>query len=246
VMTSYLHRRGYLHEGITVMGTALTAAMRLDDALGQAMALRRLGNVYANTGDHDLARAHLQRCLLLYQRLGDHHGEALAQQCLAVLAEAQGRYADGLAHSERALRLFRAAGHEAAEAEVLNCVGWFLALLGDYQRARAFCEKSLALIAKLDGCPFEHLAWDSLGYVELHLGNVARAAGHFEVALRLCRDHGDRYFEAEILIHIGDTRHAIGELPQARQAWQQALAIYDNIQHPDASKVRAKLTSTNS
>jgi hypothetical protein len=33
-------------------------------------------------------------------------------------------------------------------------------------------------------------------------------------------------------------------VPRARQAWQQALAIYDDIHHPRASDVRARLTST--
>jgi hypothetical protein len=36
---------------------------------------------------------------------------------------------------------------------------------------------------------------------------------------------------------------AAGDLPQARQAWQQALAIFEDLQHPDAEKVRAKLDS---
>jgi hypothetical protein len=50
--------------------------------------------------------------------------------------------------------------------------------------------------------------------------------------------------QAEILTHLGEARHAADELPQAQQAWQQALAIYDDIQHPSADKVRAKLAST--
>ena len=52
-----------------------------------------------------------------------------------------------------------------------------------------------------------------------------------------------RYDEAPILIHIGDARRATGRLPAARQAWQQALAIYDDSHHPDADEVRAKLSS---
>jgi hypothetical protein len=56
---------------------------------------------------------------------------------------------------------------------------------------------------------------------------------------------GDRYEEAETLIHLGDTRHAAGELALARDTWQQALAIFEDIQHPDAGQVRAKLASTN-
>jgi hypothetical protein len=30
-------------------------------------------------------------------------------------------------------------------------------------------------------------------------------------------------------------------LPRARQAWQQALAIFEDIRHPEADQVRAKL-----
>jgi tetratricopeptide (TPR) repeat protein len=244
VMRAYLAMQGYLHEAVTVMGSAAAAATRLDDPLGQAVSLRALGNACVHIGDHDQARAHLERCLPLYQRLGDRRGEAWAQQNLSVLAEAEGRYADALGHDEKALRLFQAIGHETGEAEMLNGVGWCHALLGDYQRARGFCEQSLALITKLGGGDFEYRVWDTLGYTEFHLGDFARAAAHFEFALGQCRDYGDRFGEAVILTHVGDARQAVGELPQARQAWQQALTIYKDLEHADADKVRAKLAST--
>jgi tetratricopeptide (TPR) repeat protein len=89
--------------------------------------------------------------------------------------------------------------------------------------ARAFCEQSLALITKLGGGEFEYRVWDTFGYTEFHLGDFARAAAHFEFALGLCRDYGDRFGEAVILAHVGDARHAAGELPQARQAWQGVI-----------------------
>jgi len=243
-MRDYLYKRGYLRERVTVMGSALAAATRLDDALGQAMSRRGLGSACASTGDLDQARVHLEQCLPLYQRLGDRMGEAWTQENLAVVAEHQERYADGLGHSERALRLFRAIGHGAAEAEMLGNVAWFHALLGDYERARALCEQTLALIATLGRCDFEGPVWDTLGYVELCLGAFARSITHFESALALSRDHGDRHTEAGVLTHIGDAHHLAGELPRARQAWRQALAIYEGIRPADADKVRAKLAST--
>jgi tetratricopeptide (TPR) repeat protein len=242
-MSIYLYKRGYSRERVTILGTALTAATRLDDALGQAVSLRGLGSACASTGDYDQAGAYLERCLALYQRLGDRMGEAWTRQNLALLAERQGRYADGLGHSERTLCLYQDTGHEAGQAEALNCVGWFHALLGDYQQARGFCERSLALTARLGSRDFEYHAWDTLGYVELRLGNLARAAAHFEFALGLCRDYGDRCDEAQILTHAGEAHHAAGQLPQARQAWQQALAIYDTASHPSAGKVRTQLAS---
>jgi tetratricopeptide (TPR) repeat protein len=169
-------------------------------------------------------------------------GEGWAHRSLSVLAGVQGRYADALSHTEQGLCLFQAIGDEVLEAEMLNGVAWSHALAGDYQQARAFCEQSLVLIAKLGGCHFEGDVWDTLGYIEFHLGDFARAADHFDLALALCRD-GDRSSRAWILTHAGDARHAVGELPQARRAWQQALAILDDLQHPSAGQVRAKLAS---
>jgi DNA-binding SARP family transcriptional activator/tetratricopeptide (TPR) repeat protein len=245
-MTDYLFRRGYPREGIAVLAGAVAAATRLDDTLGQAVSLRSLGNAFARTGNNDQARAHLERCLPLFERLGDLRGEAGAQASLAKVAEIQGRFADALAHDEQALRLCRAIGHELGEATILTGVAWYHAVLGDYQQARSFCEQSLTLIAKLDAHDFEHTVWDTLGYIEQHLGDFAQAAAHFEYALGLCRKYGNRYDEVEILIHIGDVRLAGGELPGARQAWQQALGICEDIDHHDAAKIRAKLASTGS
>ena len=44
-----------------------------------------------------------------------------------------------------------------------------------------------------------------------------------------------------ILTHLGDTHHAAGDPDAARDAWQQALTILDDLDHPDAAQVRAKL-----
>jgi tetratricopeptide (TPR) repeat protein len=243
-MAGYLYRRGYQHERVTTLGSAVAAATRLDDIFGQATSLRALGSACIGAGDYDQARTHLERCLALYQRLGDRGGEAWTQVGFSRLAEVQGRYADALGHGERALRLYQAIGDQAGEALVLSSIAWAHALLGDHVRARAFGEQSLALIATLGDCDFECHAWATLGYTELHLGDPSRATAHFEAALSLCREYGDRYSEAEILTLAGDARHAVGEPRQARQAWREALAIYDNIQHPGADNVRAKLAST--
>jgi tetratricopeptide (TPR) repeat protein len=243
-LAEYFRRRGYPYEQVTVMTSALAAATRLGDALGQAMSLRRLGLARYSTGDYDQARAHLELCLRLYRRLGDRKGEAATLQNLAYVADAQGRYAESLGHHELARGLFQAIGGGLGEAETLGNAGWCHAILGDYQLARECCDQALALAAKLGGGNFEHAIWDTLGYIEHHLGNFAVAAAHFESALALSRDNSDALIEASILIHLGDARYAVGELPQARQAWQHALAIYDDIQHPNAGNVRTKIAST--
>lgn len=57
---------------------------------------------------------------------------------------------------------------------------------------------------------------------------------HCRQAHDLYRDLGDRYYEAFIRTHLGDT-------DGARVAWQHALAILTDIDDPDADTVRTKL-----
>jgi tetratricopeptide (TPR) repeat protein/transcriptional regulator with XRE-family HTH domain len=244
-MGAFLQPRGHWQEWAATQRTALAAATRLGDTAAQAMCSRLLAIACTDLGDHDQARAHLASSLALYQRLGDRVGEAKIQQSLFVLAEGQGRYADALGHAEQALRLYQAIGDKANEAAALNAVGWTHGLLGDYQQARAFCRQALTLNTEICHPRLEGEIRDSLGYAEHHLGHPAEAAACYQHALSLHREAGDRFHEANTLTHLGDTRHAAGELAQAREAWRQALAILEDLQHPDAGQVRAKLASTN-
>jgi tetratricopeptide (TPR) repeat protein len=177
--------------------------------------------------------------------LGAVAGEAKIQQHLGSLAERQGRSADALGHAEQALRLYQAIGDKPNEAAALNAAGWCHGLLGDYQQARAFCRQAVTLSAEIGYRRLAGNAWDSVGYAEHHLGNLAEATACYQRAVSLFRESGDRFDEADALTHLGDTRHAVGELAQAREAWQQALAILQDLQHPDAGQVRAKLARTN-
>jgi tetratricopeptide (TPR) repeat protein/transcriptional regulator with XRE-family HTH domain len=242
-MTSFLQIRGRWPDLAATHRTALAAATRLGDTAAQALSGRLLAQASAELGDHEQARGHFASSLALYQRLGDRRGEAKIQHSLGFAAEHQGRYADALKHGEQALRLYQAIGYQTGEAEALNNVGWYHALLGDYEQARAYCRRVLALCTDAGYRKLEGNAWDTLGYAEHHLGNLAEAAACYERALSLKREVGDRFAEVETLTHLGDTRHAVGEPARARQAWRQALAILEDIQHPDADQVRAKLAA---
>jgi DNA-binding SARP family transcriptional activator len=243
-MEPFLRARGHDQEGAATQRTALAAATRLGDAAAQAISGRLLANACTNLGDYDQALGHFASSLTLYQRLGNRFGEAKMQMSLGFLAERQGRYADALGHAEQELRLYQAIGDKTSEAGALNNVGWCHSLLGDYQQARVFCRRALALSTEIGHRSDEGVVWDSLGYAEHHLGNLAEAADCYLRALSLHRESGDRFNEAGALTRLGDNRHAAGELAQAREAWQQALAILDDVHHPDAGQVRAKLAST--
>jgi DNA-binding SARP family transcriptional activator/tetratricopeptide (TPR) repeat protein len=241
-MSPFLQIRGHWQEWAATQRTALAAATRLGDIAAQALSGRLLANACSNLGDHDQARGHYASSLMLCRQLGNRLGQAKIHQSLTVLEHGQGRYSDALGHGEQALRLYQASGDKANEAQALNNVGWCHAFLGDYQQARVFCRQAITLSAETGNRWAEGNAWDSTGYAEHHVGNFAEAAACYQRALDLLRESGARFDEAFTLTHLGDARHAAGELVQARDAWQQALAVLEDLQHPDADQVRARLT----
>jgi tetratricopeptide (TPR) repeat protein len=243
-MTNFLDRRGHWHELAAIQRTALAAATRLGDKAGQATARRLLAGAYTRLADYEEARIHSMASLEIYQESGDQAGQAYAHLALSLIAEEQERYADALSHDEQALRLFQALDHKAGQAAALNAVGWDHTLLGHYEQARVISQQALALSREAGERVAEARAWDSLGYAEHHLRRHAQAVNCYRHALRLARELGDRHLEAETLTHIGDTHQATGQLEEARQALQQALAILDDLHHPDADQVRSRLLTT--
>jgi DNA-binding SARP family transcriptional activator len=240
-IAEFLDRRGYWPEWAVLQRTALAAAERLNDEVGQATAHRLVAHICSRFGDYEQSRVHLTESLRLYRRLGDHAGQARVHQNLSFACERQGRYADVLAHAEQALELYEAAGNQAGRADALNDVGWGHAMLGDYQRARTFCQQALAANRELGNRGGEAAAWDSVGYAEHQLGRLAEATACYRNSLRLFRQLGDRFYEAEVLGRLGDVRDAAGDQAEARQAWEQALNILADLNHPSAGPIRAKL-----
>jgi tetratricopeptide (TPR) repeat protein len=241
-MEPFLQHRGHYQEWAATQRTALAAATRAGHVAGQAVSSCLLASAYDDLQDYDQALGYYASSLRLYQRLGNRFGQANVHQNLGLVAEHQGRYADAFSHAKQALRLYEAISHKGGEAIGLNYVGWCHGLLGDYRQAHAYCRRSLAICAEAGYRRSEGHAWDSLGYTEHHLGNLAEAVNCYKRALAIARELGDRWVEADTLTHLGDTRHAADDLPKAREAWLQALAILKDIQHPDAAKVRAKLS----
>jgi DNA-binding SARP family transcriptional activator len=239
----FLDLLGHWDDWIAAEQIALAATERLGDRAAQAFAHWQFGYARARLGDHGDAHAHLEQALSIYTELGDRAGAADAHTALGVTLEEQGRDADALGHTRQALELFAAAGDRAGQALALNGIGWLHIKLGDYRQALTSCGQALELFQELGYPRLEADIWDSLGYAHHHLGDHAESAACYQRALALYREIGDRYARAVTLDHFGDTCHAAGRPDEARAAWEEALAILDDLRHPDAGQVRAKLAS---
>lgn len=241
VAEHFFFRRGHWLGLAEVLRAAVDAVERVDDLVGQAYARRSLGRASARLGSYAEATAHLIRALDLFRLLGDRTAEAHIHLDLGGSLELQGRYREALTHAEQARDLFRSAGDSMGQAGAQNNIGWYQIRLGNYEPAIAECQRALTGFRRSGFRRGEGSALDSLGYAHHQLGDYVQAIAHGQEALRIFRTLGDRYDEAEILTHLGDALQASGDHQAACNAWHQALAILDDLQHPDAAQVRAKL-----
>jgi tetratricopeptide (TPR) repeat protein len=185
-------------------------------------------------------------------RRADRPGQARAYRSLARAHLMMGQYEQARAdfqaaldHSRRALERFPESDpdHHSSRAAALNAVGWYAARLGDHRQALDHCRRALALAQQIGYRHVQAAVWDSLGYTHRRLGDQQEAIACYRHALRLYREEGDRYNEADVLTHLADTRDATGDPGPARDAWRAAVAILDELGHPDADRVRRRLTS---
>ena len=74
-----------------------------------------------------------------------------------------------------------------------------------------------------------------------NLGETQRAIQFYEQALVLHRKIGDRRGEGNVLWNMSLALDQLGERGQAIQHAEQALTIFEQIEDPNAAKVRAQL-----
>jgi DNA-binding SARP family transcriptional activator/transcriptional regulator with XRE-family HTH domain len=240
-LVPFLRRQGHWCDWATTQTVALDAARRLGDPARQAHAHRAIGLAYSSLGRDDDAIAQFRAALDILAKLGNPTAEGNIHLAYGAVFERRGDYGRALEHARRAIELFQISGHRAGLARALNNAGWCRANLGNHRMALGFCRRALALLREIDDRMGEADTLASLGYVHGRLGDCQRAVDSYQAALTIFRQNGERHHEADTLGHLGDVRLAAGEPDAARDAWRQALTILDELGHPDAEQVRAKL-----
>ena len=240
-LASYLHRQGHWHDQIDTQYAALEATRRLGDRANEAYTHRVLGRVYTRMARYQDAHSHLRHALTLFEQIGDQLGQAHTLRGLAWLSEREQRFAEAIEHARQALSVFQRIGHRPGQALALNTIGWLNVQQGDYHQALADCHEALNLDRELGDQAGEANALESLGYAYHRLGRQSDAIASYQRALPLLRESGARYFVGDTLDHLGDAHEADGDHRAARKAWDEALAIMEDLQHPDAARIRAKI-----
>jgi len=242
MLANYLDMCGYWSDWEMTQRIGLAAAQRLRDQAGQAYVNRSLGCAYSRLGSSEEARVHLHQAAILFERLGDQAAKARCLLNVAHTFERQHRYLEALGYAEQVLDLERAAGDRLGLAAALNAIGWCRIQLGDYEAAVAPCQEALRISRMLGDLRREASTLDSLGHAYQRLGDHAKAITCCVRAADVSRRVGDRFAESEALTHLGDAQNAVGRPEHARDSWQQALVLLDELRDPAADEIRLKLS----
>ncbi|MER7442569.1 AfsR/SARP family transcriptional regulator [Micromonospora avicenniae] len=244
ILTTFFHRCGLWHTMAATQQTVVTAASRITDSAGRAHLHRSLAVAIAALGRDDDAQAHLEFALDQFRELGDANSEADTHMGLVWVHGRLGQPELGLYHAEQALALWRKTGQLSGQANALNNIGWWHAHLGHYEQALAYCGEALTLHREIgDDRHGEAVTLDSLGFIHHHLGQHDRAVALYEQALERYREVSSRYYESRTLTRLGELHLAAGDPPLAGRTWRQALAILDELTHPDADQLRDRLAA---
>lgn len=242
-LATFLLWRGHWHHQISVQEAALRAAHRLGDQPGAADIHRRLLYAHMMLGRREQAHGHSVAALDLYAAVGDNTGSARTHLGLMWFFEQQGEYHDALRHARQALEFAERSGNRGVLAVAYNGVGWTHSLVGEHETAIAYCERALPILEELGERATMADVWDSLGHAYHQLGRHPEAIGYYQRAADQSREMGDRRHEAAHLARLGDVHSSAGDQVAARQSWGAALAIFDDIDHPEAGSTRSKLAA---
>lgn len=220
---------------------ALAAARECGDLAGQAWCHHWPGNALVRLRSPEAGDENLRASLALFVELGEPTEQARVHLDLGLALSKQGATPRRSTTHGRPPSCSGRWVTTRVPGGRLNRLGWHYLEDGRPERTPDCCGRALVLARQTDDRATRAAALDSLGGVHQRLGGHDVAAEHYRQSLEVHRLMGYRYYEAGVLRHLGECHAANGDRAAAAEAWQEALRIYVDLDHPDADLLRAEL-----
>ena len=236
--------QGYWADCLAIAEVVLAAAEATDNQVALGWTHATVGRYGTFTGAHDQDRAHLARAMDYFRRAGDISGQAWAHLFASGACTMRGDLAEAVVQSGQALTLFRQTGDQAGQGWALATLGTCHAHLGDYERARGYAGQALEVTPETGDPTVLAMAWHARAFVHSQLGEQRQAISCYRQALALVGERKHPMARGVLVIMLaefGDACRAVGDLPAAVAAWQQALQILRDLGWPDLLGIGARL-----
>jgi tetratricopeptide (TPR) repeat protein len=219
----------------------LRAARFLNDRESESKHLAHLGDAYMDLGNPHKAIESYGRRLAIARESGNRRAE---ESTLGNMGIAYQRLGDGEKSrelGEQALAIAREIADRNGESAALGHLGTLYADLGDTAKAIEFYEQALAIAREYDNRGREADILNGLAYIYADSGDRTKAIEFYQQALVIAREIGERWDEAGTLFDIGLVFYDLEDREQAVNLLNQALQIFEEIEFPQAERVRNKL-----
>lgn len=225
--------RCYLAQNILADSThnyeeALRLWQELNVLSEQAEALIMLGFIEYRKGDWQSCISLLIQAQGLLDEKAEPGKMGQIASCLGESFNESGLPEIGLSHFQRALNYYRENREPRAIRHAIWGLGWTDYLLGKYPEALSRFQEVLAGVAdkdSLDAAP----SYESLGKVNIAMGNPAAALNHLQSALAIYTQAGNPEESAQVLGLIGQAHEQQGQVGLARQNYQRALQVFTKV-----------------
>ncbi|MFD7502273.1 BTAD domain-containing putative transcriptional regulator [Streptomyces sp. NPDC059850] len=237
----FFYLRSHVHDWLDTTGTAVTAARRARDLLGEVRMLAERANALRVAERYDECVNDLFQVLAWYRKLGDSEAMSTALGNLGDAYLHLGRLDKAVEYTRRALARDRLRGDAWGEGILLANLGDAYQRLGRFDEAIGSLEEALTVLRGIGDRWVEGVALDILGTVHHRLDRHDEAAAYCDQALEAHRESGNREAEGRALTRRGDVHLAAGEPKAARASWEQALVIFEKFDHRETQEVRDRL-----
>ncbi|HEY6743852.1 MAG TPA: tetratricopeptide repeat protein, partial [Lapillicoccus sp.] len=232
---------GRFHDAVRYLIKSLDVHRRAGNPTGVCLALVNLAFNHLRLGHDELAWDCLREALPLARELGHRRVLPGAIDAIGQLLRRQGRYAEAIDRHLEALAVVRDQGDEGEEAYALVSLGDTRQAQGDLDGALDDLRRAQRLADRTGDHGLQAEVGNALGRVLLETGRAEEARRSHDRALDLSTPGVDRYEEARALDGIAVTCQRRGDVADARHFWLRALAIYAEMDVPEADEVRAGL-----
>jgi tetratricopeptide (TPR) repeat protein len=217
--------RGDYEKALAAFEKMLRLSWVMNSRAKGGVAFNKMGRIYRQKGDLNLAVQYLERGKALFDQSGDLRGIAGSLDDLGQVLWLQGRYEDALEKSSVALEQRRRIGDARSIAVSLTNIGNIEHDRGLINEATACHEEALALRRQVDDKAGIITSLNAIAVIEYLRGNLERAVPLWQEALGIAETIGATPMQAMLLNNLGEGAVALGELVKARQRLEESVGL---------------------
>lgn len=226
-----------------------TQALKIVKKIGElhleAVFLNNIGAVHKNLGNRNQAFKFFGQALEILKEMNKRSPELVYLAPLLInmgsIQEDLSEYQKAIGEYNKALEISKEKNDLYTEGVVLNNLGNAHLYLGKIEKASNYFNQALKISENIGDLYTKTKTLTGLGTTYRIQNKNNKAIDYHNQALEISRQLDDRLTESICLNNLGTVFFDQGKKEKARDFWNESLTILEEIESPDAEKVRSWL-----